>query len=230
MIDLRKYGFVDFGSSKAGCLEFATKHFNNKINNGIGVELNPNKCKVINKKGYNVIRGDVTKLKLPRKSVQFITMSHLLEHLYDLNQVNKTIKLACETAKKFVFIEGPSFDFDGHLKKLGYKFYWSDWHGHRTPVTVRHILRSLARYGYPKYTLLSERPHIVHSRHRDLHPLASPRDQFEYDPKIHPPKVRKPLNLSGVFRSFVIFGWLDGIERPQLYRTKQAFKVRKKNV
>ena len=138
MIDLTKHDFVDFGSGYGGSLQYAKRKLDGY--NGLGIEHHVGRCNDLVKKGYRCINANITKLALPKKSVKFVTISHVLEHLKSNEDVKTVIKLAINTATDFVFIEGPAFEFDEYLHTLDLKFQWSEGHGHHTKVTIANVI------------------------------------------------------------------------------------------
>jgi hypothetical protein len=60
-IDDKEFDFIDFGSSKGGCIEFSKKSLGGK--NGLGIDINPNKVLQMKKLNYDCIEGDITELK-----------------------------------------------------------------------------------------------------------------------------------------------------------------------
>jgi len=128
-VNLSDYDFIDFGASKGGCIEFAMARLGGQ--RGLGIDINTNKAEEMRRNGYDCIEGDITKLALTGKSVRFVTMSHILEHLLDLLSVEEAIKSAAHVASDFQFIQGPFFDADEFLKKQGLRFFWSYWTGHK---------------------------------------------------------------------------------------------------
>lgn len=177
--------FIDFGASKGGVIEFAVKRLGGRC--GLGIDIDPAKVRLMRERGHECIQGDITKQQLPPRSVKFVTLSHVLEHLPDLEAVKKALRVAATTATDFLFIQGPFFDADEYLRELGLKFFWSSWRGHPCHLTshdLRGLLRSL---GLDSHEVLA-RLRVRDSMDPAIHPLESPRDQHEYNPDIHPPK------------------------------------------
>jgi len=223
MIDLSKYDFIDFGSGFGGCIKFAKQKLGGV--NVLGFENHSGRCNDLRKQGYDCINADITKLSLPKNSVSFVTISHVLEHLKSKKDVENVIKLAVNTSEDFVFIEGPSFDFDNYLNNFDLKFLWRDGHGHSTKVTVLDILSCAVKLNVLGYTLLIEYPLIVNSASKDIHPTASPPSVHDYNPKKHPPKEFVEFDTP-IYRSFIIFLWLNKRLNTHKYVTSR-FKFRK---
>jgi len=139
--------------------------------------------------------------------------------------VSKVIKLAVDTAKEFVFIEGPSFEFDEYLENLGLKFSWRDGHGHIVKLTISRILEYVRSMNVVDYSLLTERPYILNSNSVDIHSIKSPPGVHNYDVNKHPSKPTVVFN-EPVFRSFIIFLWLkNGVNRDRYLSCRSKFKV-----
>ena len=184
-VNLSDYDFIDFGASKGGCIEFAMDRLGGQ--RGLGIDINTNKAEEMRRNGYDCIEGDITKLALPGKSVRFVTMSHILEHLPDLLSVEEAIKSAAHVASDFLFIQGPFFDADEFLKKQGLRFFWSYWTGHICHLTTWQLKEILFNLGLPEH-LIMVREVLMDSSDPAIHPLASPINQHEYIPEVHPEK------------------------------------------
>lgn len=205
-VDTTGYDFLDFGSGFGGCIRFAKKRLSGgKV---LGFEHHAGRCADINKSGIKCVNADVTKLTLTKKSVRFITISHVLEHLRSKEDVKKVIELAVDTAKDFVYIEGPAFVFDTFLNKHNLKFMWRDGHGHFTKVTLPDVVAHAVTLKIAGYTTLIERPLIVDSRSKDIHSVASPPDVTAYRADMHPPKDFVVFDAP-IYRSFIVFLWLN---------------------
>ena len=196
--------FLDFGASKGGSIEFAKRILGGQ--RGVGVDLDRAKVEAMRRLGLECLEGDITRLALEPKSVRFVVMSHVLEHLTSLDDVRKTIDSAARVARDFLYIQGPYFDADEALSTQGFKFYWSDWHGHRFHLTTWELLSTLEELGLASYVLQGRLP-VADSLDSSIHPIESPRDQHDYDRGIHPPKPTvvfgPPIHQTPVYREFV---------------------------
>ena len=182
---LSNHDFLDFGASSGGCIDFAVRSLGGR--KGLGVDMDPAKVARMRTLGYDCIEGDITSLDLPAKSVRFVTMSHVLEHLPGLDAVAFAIASAARVASDFLYIQGPYFDADAALARRGLKFYWSDWSGHSCHLTTDQLGSLLRRTGLRHYTTMVRVP-VVGSVDPCIHPLSSPRNQHDYEPGVHPPK------------------------------------------
>jgi len=228
IIDGKEFDFVDFGASKGGSIEVGIRRLGGR--RGLGIDLKDAKIAVMKEKGYDCIQGDVTNLDLPDKCVRFVIMSHLLEHLPDLDAVRKTIKEAARIATDFIFLRIPYFDTDEYLESLGLKFFWSHWRGHPCRLKSWELREIFEDLGLADHEIMGGFP-ILGSDDPSLHPLASPIDQFEYDPEKHPPKpevgIEKPLfrELVSIVMLKKFKGWEQVLEKVDaMYgaRTKSA--------
>ena len=194
MYNFSDYDFIDLGTKNGGSIEFAKKKLGGK--KGLGIDLNNLNVIAARKSGYDCLKGDATNLDFIENSFSFIVMSHFLEHLSDLDTIEKVIKNSAEIAKDFLYIQGPFFDADRYLKHLGLKLYWADWHGHPTHLTTIDLVEMLKKNGLNKYIFRVRNP-ITNSLNPAIHPIASPQDQHEYDYGMHPPKAfinfKKPV-------------------------------------
>ena len=198
------YDFLDFGASTGGSIDLAVTHLGGQ--NGMGVDRDPRKVARMRALGYHCIEGDITRLDLPPKSVRFVTMSHVLEHLPNLHAVTLAVECAARIATDFLFIQGPFFDADEALAQCGLKFYWSDWHGHPCHLTTRQLDCVLQAAGL-RYRVHMARDRVRYSADPCIHPLSSPHDQHAYQPGVHPPKphvrLKPPLFPRPVYREIV---------------------------
>ncbi len=181
----KRYDFLDFGASKGGCIDFARDRLGGK--RGLGIDNDPAKVERMRRLGYDCMEADITNLDLPPKSARFVTMSHFLEHLPDLDAVRKAVLCAMDVASDFLFIQGPYFNADDLLEEQGLKFFWSDWHGHRCHVTTVQLQSILDGFGLRKYLVMGRVP-VANSLDPSIHPMNSPRDQHEHIPGTHPVK------------------------------------------
>ena len=179
------HDFLDFGASKGGCIDFALRRLGGR--KGLGVDIDPTKVARMRRLGYDCVEGDVTDLRLPARTVRFVTMSHMLEHLPDLDAVRRTIGTAARVASDFLFIQGPYFDADEALAARGLKFYWSDWGGHTCHVTTSRLQSVLDALRLRDYLVMARVP-VTDSADPAIHPLSSPRNQHDYQPGEHPDK------------------------------------------
>lgn len=214
---LRGHDFLDFGASKGGAIDFALAALGGR--KGLGVDIDPRKVAEMRRLGYDCVEGDITDLEIRDGSVRFVIMSHILEHLSDVEAVRRAVGTAARISRDFLYIQGPFFDADDALAARGLKFYWSDWHGHRCHVTTACLRWVLGELALRDYLIMARTP-VADSADRAIHPLASPQDQGSYRPGEHPPKpfvvFSRPRFPSAIYREIVCIvrlrafrGWDD---------------------
>lgn len=187
-VEIMDFDFLDFGASKAESIEFGKKHFDAK--RGLGIDLDPERVKAMNQAGYDCMVGDLTNLNLPENCVKFVKMSHILEHMPNLDGVYKAVDSAKHAATDFLVITGPYFDQDKYLTSQGFKLHWSDYPEHTCHLTIEQLAKVLKDLKLDNYELYVRYP-ITNSDHEHIHPLTSPSGSHRYDAKLHPPKKQK---------------------------------------
>lgn len=215
----KDFDFLDFGSSKSGCIDFAKKRLGGK--RGLGIDNNPVKVDEARKAGYDCVVGDITALDFQNDVVRFVTMSHVLEHLLDLNAVREVISCAAKVATDFLFIQGPWFDADQYLRSYGLKLYWSDWHCHPCHLTTKQLQEILHGLDLDDHVIMARIP-IVDSADPAIHPITSPRGQHSYDPAVHPEKPNDVVFDIKIYREMVCYVRL----RPLLSNWDRLIKAR----
>ena len=218
-LDIKNYDFVDFGASVGGSIEFAKQALGGK--NGLGVDIDPNKVKKMQDAGLDAYCADFTKLPFPKKSVRFVIISHVLEHLPSLEIAKATVKQACNLATDFVFIQGPYYDGDEYLKKLVLKFFWSDWKAHTCHFKVKDMRDTLSELNITDYKIFMNK-NVDDSMSPFIHPLNSPWNQHDYDSSVHPPKHLITFEKK-LYREFVCYIKL----RPDVENWDKIIKARK---
>ena len=216
-MDVSRYDFLDFGASTGGGIEFAKARLGGT--NGLGVDIDRQKVARMRSLGLDCAEGDVTRIDLPDNSVRFVIMSHILEHLPDIDAVKRTLASAARVASDFLYIQGPFFDIDGTLADDGLKFYWSDWTYHTCHLTTDALCETLDALDLRDYVCMG-RLEVADSTDSAIHPLDSPPDQHDYDPDLHPPKpaveFTAPRYAEPIYREMVCVvrlrdfpGWTD---------------------
>ena len=191
--DVEGYDFFDFGCSTGGNITFTARVMPGL--RGLGIDIDPAKISAALENGHHAVVYDI--LKLPnRPLVEFVTMSHFLEHLPGIDLARRMIGKAVSVSREFVFVRQPWFDSDGELMRHGLKFYWSHWHGHRNKMTTldfHSILKDELDKGRIAGFSLYGRGPIAHSRSPALLPLGAPVDQHDYQAALHGPKEQREL-------------------------------------
>lgn len=200
-MNIKDYDFLDFGASKAASIDYGIKHLFGK--KGMGVDLDPVRVKAMNDTGYACMVGDLTDLDLPPRSVRFVKMSHILEHMPNLLGVEKAITSAKKVATEFMVITGPFFDEDEYLRKNGFKLHWSDYPEHTCHLTVEELVRILKKLKLNNYELyLRNKIHDSDSEH--IHSLKSPAGSHHYKSELHPRKKRMAFDRD-IWTDFVCY-------------------------
>jgi hypothetical protein len=181
----RAYEFLDLGSSAGGSIEYCSRRF--RARRGLGVERHPDKLCQLRAKRFDFLACDLFALDLPPASFRFVSMLDVLEHLPDLEAVERALGVAGRLARDFLFIRHPLFDFAPALAAVGLKQYWTDWRGHTAHVLVPEFLELFRRLGFGPVALNYRQP-VHDSDDPSLLPLAAPADQHLYDAALHGPK------------------------------------------
>jgi SAM-dependent methyltransferase len=185
--------FLDLGCSSGGSIAHCTARFG--AQRGLGIDISPEKVRKSLANGVEAMVGDATRLELDKR-VRFVSMMHFLEHLPDIDAVERAIASAAAAATDFLYIHHPSFEGEPYIESLGLRQYWWHWHGHPTHITVEDFCRifEAAELGPYSIRYIEE---VENSSHPTVLPASAPADQFEYDRAAHGPKpevrFRKPI-------------------------------------
>ncbi len=201
-INGNQYDFIDFGASKGGCIDFAKQRLAGT--NGLGIDISRDKVDLMRRNGYECILGDITNLaNIPDNSVRFVTMSHVLEHLPNIEAIKDAIAEAARISTDFLFMQGPFFDADEYLLRKGFKFFWSSWRGHTYHLTTNILGGVLEEYNFRPFEIFVRLP-VTSSEDQSIHPISSPVDQHEYNEKTHPYKKIIEFNVP-VYKEIVCY-------------------------
>ena len=227
---------VDIGTGIGRSLRSAEKVFGVP---GVGLDLNKKKVREARQRGLRVFYGDVTELDpamLP--DVRYVTIDNVLEHLEDLDAVERVLTAAVRMASDAVYIRHPSFEHEDYLAGLGLKQFWCDWpDAHSCHVRLADFARMAFDLGVYRI-LVQPVQRALDSDDPTLLPLSAPRDQRRrqagdpgvYDPERHDPKPHVAL-VEPVYFAFDILlvtgermGWFEypgdpevGPERPRIH-------------
>ena len=86
---LEPFDFLDFGSSSGDSLEFATQRLGGR--RGLGVDFDPKKVQAARDRGLDAIQASLIDLECPEDCVDFVLVSHLLEHPWDMTQARQVV-------------------------------------------------------------------------------------------------------------------------------------------
>lgn len=181
---LSLYDFADFGCSSGGNIKFTEGVLEGR--RGIGIDIDERKLEIARSNLCNVLNFDI--MKIPdKKTVNFVTMSHFLEHLKSVKDAKEFLSKGINISRSFVHIRQPFFDADGYLMSQGLKLFWSDWRGHRNAMSALDAYKtcrdSLSRGLIKSFAIMGRGP-IATSEHDDVIPLAAPVDSQRFMPKM----------------------------------------------
>lgn len=217
----KEIDFLDFGSSYGGSIALGKKWFEGR--RGLGIDIDKKKVESAIENGYEAI--DYNLLLLPDKPlVDFVIMSHFLEHIDDRKDLYNIIRKACVVSKKFVYIQQPFFDADGYLFSNGLKLFWSDWTGHPNRMTSLEMsisLRNLKNQQLINGYRFFGRKQILDSSDIAVHPISSEHNQHFYDEKIHGIKDSNVIFKIPIFHEFLALIYHEDCEPDEL---EQKFK------
>ena len=119
---------VDIGCGKGGLLSFFKEEGFSKL---AGVEIDQRLVNTVQKFGLNVKKGSATNLPNFQEKIDIFCLSHVLEHLYDVEDAIKAIK--CQIKDNgLVFIEVP--DASMYAKGRVFDFFWLAMREHVTTL------------------------------------------------------------------------------------------------
>jgi SAM-dependent methyltransferase len=206
-VDWTRFDFVDLGCSRGGSIGYCADRFGAR--RGLGIDRSAEKVAEARKAGFDAVVADA--LDLPHSSVvRFVSMLDFLEHLPDLEAVERAIAAAAGAATDFLFIRHPSFEGEAYLGTLGLRQYWWHWRGHTAHIRVSDYCRMFERLGLRQYCLHYREP-VEDSGHPSILPRETPPDQGPYDPSLHPPKPHIAFS-EALWRAQDIFVALRGFE------------------
>ena len=102
--------------------------------NGVAVDSDLGRAQRAMGMGLSGVHSQLSDLTLAKKSARFVTLNNLASRQKSLEEVREAIGTAAGLATDFLFIELPYFDADAYLGNLGFKFFFSDGHGHTCPL------------------------------------------------------------------------------------------------
>lgn len=167
------YDFIDLGCSSGRSVGYSARRFGGQ--RGIGVDLDEAKVARAAADGVEAVHGDATQLDLDRQ-VRFISMLDFLEHLPDLDTVERVLRSAASAATDFLFIKHPSFEGRERVEAQGVRQYWWDWHGHTAQVRIADYCLMFERLGLLQYHVRYLTA-IEDSDHDSIIPTSMPQDR-----------------------------------------------------
>lgn len=194
-------------------MDFAKKYLGGV--HGIGIDVDQAKVSEARRRGNRAISMDI--LDLPnQKLIDFVVMSHFLEHV-PLLESELYLEKAIRVAKKFVFIQQPFFDADSYLMSQGLRMYWSNWRNHVNNMTSYEIYRALARHqesGLISRFSIHLRKELADSSAEEIVPLNAPRDCQSYEDSMG----KKPFVAFSppLFREILVIASVDDAKHDEL--------------
>lgn len=208
---LTGYDYFDFGCSAGANIELVSRA--DPQLRGLGIDIDMAKIALARGKGLDAVGFDIRKIP-NKKLVDFVTMSHFLEHLGGVGDARAMITKAIQVAREFVLIRQPWFDADGEMFRSGLKFYWSHWRGHSNRmglIDFQSILQPELDANRIHSFEISGRGPVPDSSHDCVIPLETPVDQHKYEPARHGPKPEKKIKfLVPAYREVVVMIDLTG--------------------
>jgi hypothetical protein len=178
-----KFDYIDVGCKRGSSTHLCREVLGGSL--GLGIDINADHVASYSAAGGVGMAADASNLGLPDNIVNFSVLSHILEHLPNLDSVNKVISESLRVSRKFVYIVGPFFDEDEYLRSLGLKFFWSDWSYHPTHVHTSDILRAVDMSGVKCKAEVYGRIPVIDSSDKNVLDISEPRNQHQHDLKIH---------------------------------------------
>lgn len=168
----------------------------------LGIDMQARYQRDLVERGFNFLAVDITAEgaleQLPE--ADYYLAWDFLEHLPTKEWASAVIQTMLHKARKGVWIRMPSFEQDestgeGALKKLGLRFTWTNCHGHKCPLLVEDVVRTLNDYKSQtgrnsialklrpgKRVRATDDPCVV--------PVDSPMDTTEYRANLGPKPVK----------------------------------------
>lgn len=173
---VNQFDFIDFGAKYGKMRDYCGKVFG--TSNGLHIEIVEKYIDKMEEDDIPCIQADITNLNFEKNCVDFSVCTHTIEHLPDLDHVEKVMKSAFKVSKHFVLFTWPFFDEDKYLKEKGFIPFWSTWAGHVTKlktIDFAKICHSLGKT--PKFYF---RDKIHDSNHTSILDIKSPINSGPY--------------------------------------------------
>jgi hypothetical protein len=215
--------FFDFGCSAGAGMAWIKTHTGYR---GLGFDLNEKKLALADEAGCLCTKAAI--LEIPEERlVSFVSMLHLLEHLYSRTEAYDYINKACSVAREQVIIRQPFFDADQLLFADGFKTYYSHWLGHKNHMVTTDFfyhLRDLKSRGAIKDFLIGYKRPITSSADECIHSLESPINSTKYNKEQHPHKKHYIFPYS-VFYEIIVAIDLSGQGYGKVINTIAADRI-----
>lgn len=170
---------LDLGCGVGRSLRAASHRFGAR---GIGLELNRKKVAEAQGEGLEVYRANILDIEPGDfRSVQYVTIDNVLEHLPSLAAVEEVVRCSLGLASRLVYIRHPSFEDEEYLAGLGLKQYWCDWPGaHTAHIRLHEFVAMANRAGCYRIAILP----VMRATGADdstILPIDAPPDQRKVD-------------------------------------------------
>jgi hypothetical protein len=193
---IAEYGvsFFDFGCSHGANIDYI-KSKTGFV--GLGFDIDEKKLQQASRNGHLVCDLDI--MSLPdEKFVDYVFFSHMLEHLFTLDEVRVFVEKACAVCKKQILIKQPYIDSDLFLFQLGLKSGYSHWTGHRVNLTTPvlfNILNDLKKKRTEIDFMIFYNLPIADSNYKKIFAVNANIDSVDYDDVKDIPKPRIRFNF-----------------------------------
>jgi len=200
-----RYAFIDFGCGTGGSIDHCQRRFN--TGPALGIDYTKVDMMVARARGYTVYWCNFLHQILPERCVKFVSMMDTLEHHDPADRSTiETLRHVAKAARNFLFIRHPSFEPNdmAHLASLNMKIGWTDWTGHRNPMSIADFHEAFGALGWRDYVIT---PHMyIHDTSSEhIVPIECPTDTTHYDATTHRPKPYRRFDrpIPGKFDIFV---------------------------
>lgn len=143
--------YLDFGSHLGNSLRFGQEVLGGL--RGVATENHPDNAQKLKDQGISLIEEDATKLIFPKSSFSFAVLSHFLEHLANLAQVDFVLGAASHACRDYLYIRQPYFDQDAYLQSLGLKTVSALYDQHTLHISTTELVTSLLRAGCANFDI-----------------------------------------------------------------------------
>lgn len=223
--ELRGFDFYDFGCGAGATIERVARAAPGL--HGLGLDASAAKIELARSKGHRALVYDIR--DIPNEElVEFVTMSHFLEHLSSMAEARAMIAKAISVARDFVLIRQPWFDADGELFQLGLKYYWSDWRGHTNRMLTLDflsILRDELHAQRVRRFRIAAKGEVRDSRHPAVLPLSASVDQHHYQEALHGKKEKQRFRFRAFEETVIVIDLKPRASEHPVVAQLQPFEV-----
>ena len=163
-LEAGRYAFVDLGSGRGGSLRHCARRFERAP--GVGFEIDASDAAAARRAGLDVVTADATALRLPERSVEFLSAMDFLEHLPDARVASDVLRSCARAARDFVFIRHPSFEEMRYVESLGVRYAFAGHFATSQPCVLKSAITMRSRPN-PRQAVLAVSPSAVWIPHLD---------------------------------------------------------------